>query len=385
MDFNTLFPGSLTVVASWFMICNSSKRNIFHCMYSLECIMNGFILLILTLGFDRWFRQTKFASFQRQLNIYGFKRITNKGRSAFAWGSCLRQNSSQKLRIAFLWFVLLTDGFLSPPSLTSGPDSKGYYHEMFLRGKQFLAKHIQRAANPTRAYSYQRSHTATPDFYTLPPLMSVNRSLKTNERIEPEQSGHPTMSLSLAFEASQRRQHKSFGTSTMVLPVESSNKNSAPVPFPFPAEGKIQYPTQTLVESILKSAQQSPPVSPHSHMRGKNLSVLSLCATVAQQRNNQQKRQQAAILIDMERQRQEREASASPSRKSLATSLTSLLNLPYTSTPSPVRSATTPLAVVTPHPIPSLQVHAAPLTIRPEQAFSLQHKFGYPEVSRAFL
>jgi len=49
-----------------------------------------------------YFKQSKFPSFQRQLNLYGFQR------------------------------------------LTKGPDKGGYYHELFLRSKLFLAYRIQR-------------------------------------------------------------------------------------------------------------------------------------------------------------------------------------------------------------------------------------------------
>ncbi|CAB9496763.1 shock factor protein 4 [Seminavis robusta] len=49
-----------------------------------------------------WFRQSKYPSFQRQLNIYGFQR------------------------------------------LTAGPDKGGYYHELFLRSKPGLAARILR-------------------------------------------------------------------------------------------------------------------------------------------------------------------------------------------------------------------------------------------------
>ena len=49
-----------------------------------------------------WFSQTKFASFQRQLNLYGFRR------------------------------------------LTSGPDKGAYYHEHFLRGQRALVQQLNR-------------------------------------------------------------------------------------------------------------------------------------------------------------------------------------------------------------------------------------------------
>lgn len=50
----------------------------------------------------KYFKLSKMASFQRQLNLYGFQR------------------------------------------LTQGRDKNGYYHEYFLRGKPALARHIQR-------------------------------------------------------------------------------------------------------------------------------------------------------------------------------------------------------------------------------------------------
>lgn len=76
-----------------------------------------------------WFRQSKFASFQRQLNLYGFKRIT------------------------------------------TGPDKGGYYHELFLRSKVFLCHRIDRVkikgSKPGRIKAYA---DAEPDFYRMKPM-----------------------------------------------------------------------------------------------------------------------------------------------------------------------------------------------------------------------
>eukprot|EP00980_Cylindrotheca_fusiformis_P030328 scaffold24656_cov181-Cylindrotheca_fusiformis.AAC.5 len=73
----------------------------------------------------KYFRQTKLTSFQRQLNLYGFSR------------------------------------------LTTGRDSGGYYHELFLRGKLFLAKRMMRTKVKGTKFKAASSPEQEPNFYTM--------------------------------------------------------------------------------------------------------------------------------------------------------------------------------------------------------------------------
>lgn len=75
---------------------------------------------------DSCFRQTKFASFQRQLNLYGFRRITQ------------------------------------------GRDKGGYYHELFLRGRSLLALKMQRTKVKGTGARKASSPETEPNFYAMP-------------------------------------------------------------------------------------------------------------------------------------------------------------------------------------------------------------------------
>lgn len=73
----------------------------------------------------KYFKLTKLASFQRQLNLYGFNRLTR------------------------------------------GKDRGAYYHELFLRGKPFLAHHIQRMKVKGTGVRARSNPTQEPDLWSM--------------------------------------------------------------------------------------------------------------------------------------------------------------------------------------------------------------------------
>lgn len=79
----------------------------------------------------KFFKQTKWNSFARQMNLYGFLRIS------------------------------------------SGPDAGGYYHELFLRNKPSLCMHMRRVGVPhgeDRRKLRSKNDIADPDFYAMKPV-----------------------------------------------------------------------------------------------------------------------------------------------------------------------------------------------------------------------
>jgi hypothetical protein len=86
-----------------------------------------------------YFKQSKFASFQRQLNLYGFSR------------------------------------------LTFGEDRGGYYHELFLRGKSFLCHQIQRKKVKGTGVRPASKPESEPNFYKMPSVEEKSASLVNME------------------------------------------------------------------------------------------------------------------------------------------------------------------------------------------------------------
>ena len=79
----------------------------------------------------KYFKMGKWNSFARQLNLYGFVRIT------------------------------------------TGPDAGGYYHELFLKGRPNLCQHMRRVGVPQgtdRRKNKAKSQGTDPDFYSMKPV-----------------------------------------------------------------------------------------------------------------------------------------------------------------------------------------------------------------------
>mmetsp|Transcript_17765 Transcript_17765/g.26294 ORF Transcript_17765/g.26294 Transcript_17765/m.26294 type:complete len:327 (-) Transcript_17765:101-1081(-) len=76
-------------------------------------------------------KHSKFPSFRRQLNLYGYRRITK------------------------------------------GPDKGGYYHELFLRGKPFLARRMQRKCIKGTGVRCRNNPQEEPNFYKMAPIAII--------------------------------------------------------------------------------------------------------------------------------------------------------------------------------------------------------------------
>jgi hypothetical protein len=117
-----------------------------------------------------YFRQTRFSSFQRQLSLYGFLRLTRKGL-----------------------------------------DQGAYYHELFLRGMPHLCRNMHRTRIKGYWVRQSSSPNTEPDFYHIPPVgeelserMYPSTATKVTDQQEtPPQEIKPPLMLQSPFAALQ--------------------------------------------------------------------------------------------------------------------------------------------------------------------------------------
>lgn len=107
----------------------------------------------------RFFRQSKLTSFQRQLNLYGFRR------------------------------------------LTQGADAGAYYHELFLRGRPQLSLRMQRQKVKGTGHKQPADAQTEPNFYAMPrlnfPDHHVDEVHSSSSSSQPFQ--HPVASITPSY------------------------------------------------------------------------------------------------------------------------------------------------------------------------------------------
>ena len=113
----------------------------------------------------RYFRQTHYASFQRQLNLYGFQRFSIVGNLDIAFGSEMpSKQSDDKINEGPAPVAALSSSFGSNKStVVAGPPPPVYYHAMFLRTRPDLCSDIQRSTERELRIKKRTHIVATPD------------------------------------------------------------------------------------------------------------------------------------------------------------------------------------------------------------------------------
>jgi hypothetical protein len=89
----------------------------------------------------KFFNQSKLTSFQRQLNLYGFERLTR------------------------------------------GRDAGGYYNELFLRGREFLISRMSRTKIKGTGYKAAGSPETEPNFYEMPYVVTLDDGITSPQVI----------------------------------------------------------------------------------------------------------------------------------------------------------------------------------------------------------
>jgi hypothetical protein len=106
--------------------------------------------------FPHYFKLSKIASFQRQLNLYGFQRLTR------------------------------------------GRDRGGYYHELFLRGSMFLAHNIHRIKVKGTGVRARSNPEQEPNFWEMPWISDDNNKNNSCSESSPQQQQHQQQMVKLA-------------------------------------------------------------------------------------------------------------------------------------------------------------------------------------------
>jgi len=155
----------------------------------------------------RFFKQTKLTSFQRQLNLYGFVR------------------------------------------LTAGTDRGGYYHELFLRGRMDLCRRMARTRVKGNGSKGASSPETEPNFYKMKPAYETTQQSSSSSSSLGELGGGVPASIVSAEESAEDVR-------------DSSRNNNNEAAAAVPVEVQVPYDTLSSMADETTTTTQSLPQTP---------------------------------------------------------------------------------------------------------------------------